>query len=165
MESYRILNSGKCFLLPAAGKAICLLVMLSPFLLNAGQEANPFSSYNQKIEYYEKRLERTEDEKKREELQAKIDEIKDQRSRELDKRKEPFVKKLESYKAHLGKAVSGAKKRSLQNRIDEMQRKIDRLDAYAGGASKFDVNVDEIEKRKERDKEKKGDETDEEGDK
>ncbi len=142
-----------------------MFVMLTSFLLNAGQEANPFTSYNKKIEYYEKRLERAEDKKGKEDIQAKIDEIKDTRARELEKRKEPFVKRLESYKAHLENAVSAGKKKSLQNRIDDMQRKIDRLDAYAGGASKFDITQDEIEKRKEKDKEKKGDETDKEGDK
>lgn len=135
---------------------VCSVALIRLLIINVEAEdhANPFLSYIRQIEFLEKQLEKA-NEKQKPGIQKRLDDVRKQKDLALEKRKEPFVRKLKNLKKYLAEAKSDSKKTSLQNRINEFQVEINRLDAYAKGATKYELDKKKIDNDQNQDQNKK----------
>jgi len=140
---------------------ICLLIVFMSFSIPANDRVNPFTSYNRQVEFLEKQLANaTKDQKAG--IQKRLEDVRKQKAKVLAKHKEPYLRRIKDAEKYLDMAKSDSKKKSLQRRIRQAQAEINRLDAYAGGASKYDVdkgNINNLKKRQEADAKKKRNQT------
>lgn len=123
---------------------IYLFIILCCCILQAEERENPFLSYIRQVEFLEKQL-ADASENQKPGIRKRLEDIKKQKDQAVAKRKDPYVRELDNLKKYLAEAKSDSKKKSLQNRINQVQGEINRLDAYARGASKYDVDKKEID--------------------
>jgi hypothetical protein len=134
---------------PKMKRIITVFLVISGLIslnLHAELHVNPFTSYNKQIEFIEKQLDKA-DEKQKAAIRERLENVKKQKEKAVNQRKKPYLRKLKNLKKYLAEAKSDSKKTSLQNRIDEFQGKIDRIDAYARGESKYDVDKKKIDQK------------------
>ena len=124
-----------------------IILCLTAFSVQAEYRTNPFTSYNRQIEFIEKQLANA-GEKQKAGIQKRLDDVKKQKAKAVAKRKKPYLRQIKDLEKFLKTAKSDSKKSSLKTRIQRAQGEINRIDAYAGGASKYDVDKKDIDKFK-----------------
>lgn len=133
-------------------KIFIMFFVLAAVVVKGEIHNNPFLSYIRQIEFLEKQLSESPENQKAG-IEKRLEDIRKQMARAVAQRKKPYLRRLRDLEKYLAESKSESKKKSLQERINRTKSELARLDAYAGGASKYDIEKAEIDDLKKKEEE------------